>query len=802
MPDSWRDAPLVDDERKTSWRDAPLVDEDQQTLLGLGKLTPRQAEVRATVAGLGKAAGMGFTQDLLAIPNWAYKKLEAGSEKLLGPEPFGGRLIKGKLEESPYYQELQNYEPETISERYAHRIGQYAGGAVGPGLAVAKGAKLINALRPGGVFGFRSLAAMPGSTFAGYEAGGALLGGTAAQTAEEAGAGPVGQAVAGLAGGLAAPFTTYPAGRAVVQGLDAYRAARQAALPDLLAEPAGWLGSELGMAGSVPRRPPPPPTPGPGAPGYRGTVSAEVRQEALQGLADQITARNITQADLERFLDTGDWAHVFHSGGKMGPIPTTQAEALMDIPELAKYAGSLRRLYPSAAAESDPFLTARRTGIEPPGGLPPTAGLKTYPEGAKELLEVPRSGVQSAGVQMRAGEGMRRLLRVHDARSHGHGATAEETVNIIDKELRAAAQPHWDQFDAAAKLTPMQNEPTLNGFLSKWEAEAAREGVAGTSKGRAINKALNEVSSRDPTTGQRRIFNNANDVHFGKQTIDDQVENYLKAVPGSTQRQVGGLINELKKDLVTAIEGVKTNDLGVHYNRGRLIHAGGQQTKREVEMGQQLWKSDDPTKNADIFERYDAMSRAEKKRVRLGFASGYMHEIAGKPISSDVSKLTTTVERQRVLERLVESSKGRGAFADRPQRGRAFMRSLGQEKATETTVMGGPQTAERIAADELNNTLHGIGDVIKTAASGSIRSALMQAGELALKRMFGMRAEVAAEQMRILASANPAENRRAVAELSMYLGRTRAMRFAEYMQRLAAQSGVSVMPPAMGAAAE
>jgi len=460
----------------------------------------------------------------------------------------------------------------------------------------------------------------------------------------------------------------------------------------------------------------------------------------------------------------------------------------------------LRRLYPAAAAEADPFITARKTGVEPRTGLPPTAGLRTYPESAPELLAVPKSGTPSAGVAMRAEEGMRRLLRVHDTKAHGHAATAEETLSQYDRQLKAQAGPHWSKFDKAAETTSMRAEKGLQDFVAKWEAEASRAGVAGTSKARAINSALDEVAPKVGKAG-RQISDNANDVHFGKQVIDDQVENYLKAAPGSTQRQLGGLVNQMKNDLVDAIKGVKTNNLGSHYERGSFYHGGGQETKRQVRMGQDLWaKAHDAEEVNNIRERFAAMSRAEQKRVKLGFVSGYMHDLAGKPIGTDPSRLVSTRERERILDWLVE--KGGDVFGDRPQRGRAFMKAIARERETENIVMRGSPTAERTAMDKLTNDLHGITDVLKTAASGQVRSAIMQAGELALTRMFGMRAEVAAEQMRMLASASKEENARTIAALQMYLGRSRAERFAAYMGRVAARHQQATLPAITEEAAE
>src|SRR5262245_36409522 len=163
-----------------------------------------------SLKGAGVQAGYGLAQGAVALPNLIYRGIDLAGEKLTG------RDFLPNIEESPTYKALFEEKPEAEDAlgRYAHRVGEFAGGSILPGAGIFG---LSRALPT--TLGFRTLGRMSGKSIAELEALGAGTGALGAQTAEEMGGGPWVQAGAGILGGVAGPMALGPGITALQRGM-------------------------------------------------------------------------------------------------------------------------------------------------------------------------------------------------------------------------------------------------------------------------------------------------------------------------------------------------------------------------------------------------------------------------------------------------------------------------------------------------------------------------------------------------------------------------------------------------------
>jgi hypothetical protein len=721
-----------------------------------GEPLPGRTEMLKDV---GTQAGYGFTQGLVALPNLAYRGID-----WLGEKATGGDFLPN-IEDSPTYKALHDEAPEaqTTAGRYAHRVGEFAGGAVLPGGGLYKAAKAFPE-----VWGLRALGRTSPGKAAAVEGMAALGGGAAAQTAEELDYGPWGQVGAGMLGGIAAPSVGIPALTKIGRGFGMM--GESGAVPL-------WRQQIPGM----PARPEPLPPP----PAVSRQSIPEIEKLGRQQIADKAMEAGIPPGGLTHAVETGDWSHVFHSQGA-----APRAEMLADIdPQLARLAGGEMRAHGEASRIGQSRMTARQTGETPALGLDTDAGLTTYAKGDPNLLAY-RTGVDvpAAGQQARAIETMNRAALIQDMAQHGHGETAEATARAISARQAEKSATEYGKVRAIGDNVNLQGERGVQAVVDALAAEVQRLGPT-TTRGQAVARVLKEMAPNG------KVHSHIDDLDKAKQVIDERVRLAFKEGSGSTNRIVGREMSQARTKIINAVDKVKKGGLGDQYNLARAQHGDEAELLNQLQLGDDLFHG-----KADIAD-YLALAgdRDAMKRVRHGFVGAVQRELDAKGAGYNVARIFDNKAKQRVLRDMLSNTPG--AAGDQADRFMAYLNSLGKEHTTRHVAYGGSQTAERQADDKLSDTLHRFRDIF-SQGGGAIPA---RAAEYLLNKTFGQRAQVASSIVNDLTSADPIRNRAAAAHIEMLMGRGRAGRFADLLEAAMARHGqkaVGAAPGSFGIAAE
>lgn len=674
------------------------------------KLLPVAKDIGYQAArGVGKGLTEGITS-FYRLPDWIGEKT--------------GAFDLPNVEETGAYRALTEYDdPETTAGAYAGRIGEFVGGSLGVGSP-------LYGLGRAGVAGLRGLGRMTPRQLAVAEGASSVVGGGAAQTAEEMGGGPVAQGVAGVAGALGGPA--------------AFRAFR-------------GLGEEGALHLFPPQRPPAAPLGAPATP--------QTTDDAMQGIADWLTARGRSPQQIADEFQSGSAAHQFHQSGM-----TPRAEVLADIDELSRLAASNVRHTPAAAAQARPFMTARQTGIGQEGQFP---GLQTYPPGDPRLLG--RSGIDAppAGQHSRMIEGGRRILGIQDMKHHGFEGTAELTAQKISASQKAAADVSYGNVREIGKAVDLRAEPAVADAI-----EAVKARLAQSPPGDEAT-VLEYLLRQYAPSGQ--VHSYIDDFDKAKRLVDARINKLYKG--SDMNPAMGRVLDKHNDDIVAAMNKVETEDLGNVYRAAREEFAGPAKIEREIQLGHDYYHG--KSSLADI----QKLDKAGQKRARLGFHGAFEEKIGDQPITHDLVKktLATRNQMQRWRDMIGDEAdlRSRLMAPDAHRRWEEYMTRVAREKETDRIVSGGSPTAENIAVDQAMDVLHGVRDIFQ----GNLGAVAQRFSQYVLNKLFGQRAEVAAEQTRLLFSADPAENARTIARLQMLLGRTRFQRYSEMMAQHAATRG-------------
>lgn len=732
-----------------------------------------------------KQFGYGTAEAIAGVPNLAYQGIEAGLEKVTGksvPELTGG-LIKSRLSESPLYQEIHT-PAETEEGRYARAIGQGAGSL----LPFSLGAKALGA-------GISQVAPRVGAFVSGAGAqpfsrvnlGAASLGSASAQFAEEAGYGGWGQLGAGLAGGLAVPLGAAVGRRALgaaTRGAFTPGEAGALDLRDPIGPPRpGQL--EAGLSPAAPQGPPrqswmP----------VEGSYESQVGSRTWQILSDAATKAGRTPEEIQATLDQARQSGLYH-GNIDQPRGRSFVDPLIAIADVdsafAKTLGQALRQDPQAATEIRAMLRARKTGDKStlPGEVAAVerAGIPTA-----EVMDPDRyaKGAPPLGIKGRMIEMTRRLMRIADDDWHGFGNNADETRTMITEGQRAAAKADYDATRAAAEGLDLGANKGVAGWLQKYTAMATDPNRA-----KDITAIYKDALGQYAPSG--RVAPSFNYIQEAKEAVDRQINQLLK----SPDRQAAALapkLIEMQKEFLKALDSITDKGFGAKFAKARAKFAGDEALKRDLDLGADIYRARNGKSKAD-FDAIESQyadkveARKARNRVKLGYQSEFAHDVMNQPRGADPTRLLGSEQKKMEMSGMVTRSKKKDdVFRDRPQRGGRFM--TGQEKQldTERIAAGGSQTAERTMEDAQFDVLHRISDAArgKGATDAAIRGA-----EYMLNKMFGLPSDVAVNVGRKLLSTNPHEQRYAINQMRMRMGRSKMERFLGLMEGSQTTPGVA-----------
>lgn len=657
----------------------------------------------------------------------------------------------------------QQPKAETTAGRYAASAGDAVGSSAVPALGIMQKASQLkrsaSAVPSVAERFLRPIAERPGLA-TGLDVASATGSGLAKQTAEEAGGGPGVQATASILGGVATPLAVM----GVARGANALGRTAFDAIPKV------YMSADGGMPPNV------------------------ARDRAIQMIADQLTKAGVSPDEIERRLATIDWSRTFHTSGH-----APDAMTLADLDEsLAKLLGSAVRQQPEAANTTRGFLRARQTGLEPEQPLHPGAGIPT-----RQSMSRPITGTEAQeqfGTDFRAGQknlvpmgqhergvaGLKRALRISDADYHGHAANANRTDDQIAEAGKALSKPAYLETYRAGNGVDLQ--PHLAPVVQKWTAIAAADGNEPIEVARFINAMLQRFGT----------VRNIQQFDKNKQFALDAKIDKLFTSPEGRNRYFGGRLSELKDDLLAAVDGIKTNNLGAKYAEARDIFSSHADARRVLKMGRDAFGED-----SDIgVDAFNALtSKGDQKLFRLGYLGAYEKKSASMPDGADRTRIFANPRQRELLANIIERTEtatGRdkiihGApaeFADRPQRFGAFQDDEGRMIRTREIVSGNSKTAERLADDEAFDTLHTVLDIFKDPRLISIGKRSL---EYALNKSFGMRADTSAALAQQLLTAEPARRAALVQAIRARMSSSRFQRFSELMTEHLRQSATGTI---------
>lgn len=651
--------------------------------------------------------------------------------------------------EMPLYKPfLQQPEPTTGLGKYTQAAGEAVGASVVPAAGLMRAASKLPQVAPAvpalADRLLRPIAQNPGLA-TGLDVAAGTGSGIAKQATEEAGGGPTAQTTASILGGMATPAAVVTAG----QGARRAGSAAFEMLPKILASADGAIPPNV------------------------------ARERAVQMIADQLTKAGVSPDEIERRIANIDWSRVFHTSGQ-----AQDAMTLADLDEsLARLLGSAVRQQPEAANTARGFLRARQTGLPPEQPLHPGAGIPT-----RRDMDLPITGKESTerfGTDFRAGQDnlvpvgtherfidtLKRAFRISDTDHHGHAANANRTDDQLIESGKALSKPAYDAAHRAGYGVDLQ--PHLAKVLSDWKIIAAADG----NEPLEVQKFLNAML--------RRFGSVRNIQQFDKNkqfALDAKIESLLKSIEGRNHYFAGRLI-ELKGDLLAAVDGITTNNLGPLYKAARDIFSSHADARRVLKLGRDSF-SDDADVGVDAFKALT--SRGDQKLYRLGYLGAVEKKSANMPHGADRTKLFDNPRQQGILRNIIERSADDDAtFADRPQRFGGYLADEGRMIRTRDTVSGNSKTAERSADDLAFDTLHNVLDIFKDPRLLSIGK---RALELSFNKAFGMRADTSAELAQLLLTAAPGQRQDILRAIQARMGSTRFQRFTEIMQEYQRQS--------------
>jgi hypothetical protein len=516
------------------------------------------------------------------------------------------------------------------------------------------------------------------------------------------------------------------------------------------------------------------------------TPGAEAQTNQM--LANQAMRAGLTVDDLRARLAQADLDRTFYPGRDGGSRGADTA-TLMDIDDsFARMAGSVARASPEARNRLETFLTARQTGLPPRRGmLDPDSGLTVREPGVPRVTETARGATRiapPAGQYERVHEGFKRALAISDEDFHGHAANPLRTEQQILKAARDEAKPLYDAAYQAGEGVDLR--PVINPILQRWQEERLIQEPEPVQ--RAIRGLLRLFQS---PTGDLRRFDKA------KQFADGAIEKWFES-PIGRNRYVGGLLTELKNELLAAVDAVPA--VGPAYARARSAFSD-RMTARDIltRFRDSFWKADSEITADDFLA---LTSREQQKLARLGMLWGFERQ-AGTERTRDVTRIFNNPRMHEMLGRMMPSTaleSGRATPADIASRFLRFVETERAQAQLRQRVLGGSPTAERLADDAAFESMN---DVINQfrGSTGALSMGIAYVSRI-LNKLFGYQADAALGMAMRMTVSDPAARERALEEIARRMGRNRFEEFARLLAENQSRFGAAAAGIAPAAAAQ
>ena len=476
---------------------------------------------------------------------------------------------------------------------------------------------------------------------------------------------------------------------------------------------------------------------------------------ADQVIANQLARANVSVTDLRQLSAQSSEAARFNPNSRAQDV-----QALVDLDlSLQRLGSSVARQQPEAGKLAAGFIGARQTGrqLVP---LAPTAGLPTRPAFS-------RTGADDVpmGQFERVRDALRRAMGISDGGSHGFAKTAYRTDERIIDEAKREAKTLYDDVRKAGAGIDLQS--TVAPVLQKWTGRTIDEiePVA-----QQINQFMGFVNRALVPGGQKSHIERLDSV---KQWMDNQIDKAYRAGDG----YAGGVYTELKNDILKAVDAVKINDLGEIYAKARGAFSSKMEMRDALQLGRDVFKENSEV----VVDQFLKLTPGQGKLSRLGLVDGFEQNMGRQKRTADITQMFETPRVQEILEAVIPRPRGATSqFANRPERFGQYLDTERRMIATRDEVLGNSKTAQRIADDKSLNSMVGMIDDIKRNPTAV--GVTMRLIESTLDRLFGFRADTAAEIARKLFSADQAARDRLLSALDKRLGPDRATHFRQLLE--------------------
>lgn len=514
----------------------------------------------------------------------------------------------------------------------------------------------------------------------------------------------------------------------------------------------------------------------------RTAPALSAQEGSLQMISDWVTRSGGTADDI-----AGTWNALqeaqrrFHNKGRV-----INAQTLAELyPPLQRLLRAGASGFTEVGEDATRFLSARQTGVLPKGasqqglaqrGVPTRERFLPEQTGAEAELGlgtrfgVPEGNVVPTGQLSRIVDFTKRMFQIKDFKHHGHASNASRTSEEVLAAMKAESDPAYKAAFAAGDMVPLR--PTLETVLQKWEQTAAQ---SATAIRRVLERGINQFRQ-----GDKQFVNRLRDFDSGKQALDDLIGDHLG-------KNSGRLLQQMKRELLDAVDKVAPGDVGKLYATARGIYARGARDREILEEFSTAFKDDAD----DVARRYDALaSDDERKKAELGITWGLERTSAGRRAAQDATLPFDTNNAMKVLAAIVRRQ--RTSRGDAEDVARAFGQLVEGEqemvRGTAKTVVGGSMTdrnlqdALSMGTMEIAQNVQSLGNIWRGSTSGfEMARGLL---DWAVNRAFGMSVDRAREMSRMLLTANPEEITAIIARLRMIQPASRMARFEELTRQI------------------
>jgi hypothetical protein len=473
-------------------------------------------------------------------------------------------------------------------------------------------------------------------------------------------------------------------------------------------------------------------------------------------------------ATLRNQLEAADRSATFYGGGKSASKAESPL-ALADLsPTLGKLAGAATRASPEANARAEAFIGSRQTGVTPrnQGGrdLIAESGIET-----RNPLAAREAGAAPAGQFERVKDALTRAYMIRDKDFHSFGENAYKTEQSMMARLKDESNRLYG--DARNAAQNVNIEPVIAPLVQKY-AQAIDTLPVGEAN--VVRWALRQF-----TTGNGKLITNLDGFDKAKRVLDGKIESAMS--PVNPNKNVARILTDIKANLVGAVDGIQTQDVGKKYAAARQYFSSQMEMKEAIEMGRKALREDGNI----VADQFAGLSEGQKKLFRLGLIESFEGTAGRSKRIADITQMFENPKNQELLRVTIPRTAKKGStYSDRPERVGEF---LANEKAmidTRNRVLGNSATQGR-SMDDAALTRQTIGDMFNRYKSQPSLFAIgMEALGSGLNKVFGFRQDTAQELARRLFTANPQEREAVLARLESKYGKDRLSQVLSGVERV------------------